>query len=174
MEPNKDILEHIRAKQKPAVDPAYFEQFQANIMEEIKKHPKPLSSRGKVIYLRPLFWLSAAAAAVVLVFGIRFFTQDPQTNFASVSQEEIETYLEEHEKESVWEVTEEPEEIPAIASLPSQEKQQQKEQDKSIELASMEGFVSSAQLMDEISTDEIYQYIESEEFDLEELDYSQF
>lgn len=170
MEPNKDILEHIRTKQKTAVDPAYFEQFQAKMMEEIKKQPK-----AKVIYLRPAFWLSAAAAAVVvLIVGIRFFTQDPQTNFASVSKEEIESYLDEHESESVWEAVDEPEETKPIASVPKNEPATNQTPDKNIEIASTEGFVSSQQLLDELSTEELYQYIESEEFDLEELEYTQF
>ncbi|MGV3631257.1 MAG: hypothetical protein ACO1O6_08625 [Bacteroidota bacterium] len=172
MEPNKDILKHIKAKQKPAVDPAYFEQFRASMMEEIKKQQKPGNSR--VVYLRPVFWVSAAAAVVALVFGIRLFIEDPKTNFASVSQEEIETYLEEHEKENVWEVVEDPEETTEPVSVPTAEKQRKEEAGKNIEIASTEGFVSSAQLLDELSTDEIYQYIESEDFDLEELDYSQF
>ncbi len=171
MKTEKDILEHIRAKQKPTVDPAYFEQFHANMLEKIKTQSKP-----KVVYLRPAFWLSTAAAVALLVFGINFFNREEQTNFASVSKEEIENYLDEHPEESVWEVVDEAEE-PTEKTIPlaqNQEPREEKTVDKTIEIASMEGFVGSAQLLDELSTDDLYQYIESEEFDLEELDYSQF
>lgn len=171
MEPNKDILEHIRAKRKPDVDPAYFESFQAKMMEEIKKQP-----RAKVIYMKPLFWISSAAAVAVIVFGISLFRNEPETNFASVSKEEIEHYLEENEAGSAWEVVEdEPEEKTKLVSQPKTEQKETVENsDKNIEIASMEGFVSSEQLLDELSAEDIYQYIESEEFDLEELDYTQF
>ncbi|MCE3295379.1 MAG: hypothetical protein K0R65_1093 [Crocinitomicaceae bacterium] len=170
MEPNKDILKHIKAKQKPAVDPAYFEQFQAKMMEEIKKQPK-----AKVIYMKPLFWLSGAAAVALIIFGISMFSNGPETNFASVSQEEIEHYLDETQDEKAWEVIEdEPEEKTELVSPGKNENPKVEAEDKNIEIASTEDFVSSAQLLEEITTDDIYQYIESEEFDLEELEYSQF
>lgn len=169
METKKDILEHIKSKPKSKPDDAYFEQFRAKMMDEIRQQPK-----GKVLYLRPLFWLSATAAAVILVFGVRFFLNDEQTtNFASVSKKEIEQYLRDNESGSVWEVGEEPEEEAAIPGK-QPESHPADEPDKHIEIASTEGFVSSRELLEQISTEELYEYIENEEFDLEELEYTQF
>lgn len=169
METNKDILKHIKAKPQEKVDDAYFEQFQARMMEQIKQEP-----RSKVFYLKPLFWLSTVAASLLIFFSVQYFKPVPTNSFSNLSDDEILSYIEENADEI---------EIENIPEVIENDKTQVKEKvvipsntvsDKNVELASLDNFVSSEEILNEISAEDIYQYMNNEEFDLEDLDLSQF
>lgn len=164
METNKDILKQIKTKTQPKMDEAYFDQFRANMMQEIKKYPKT-----RVFYLRPVFWLSAAAASVILIFGIRMFNTEKQVSFSNLSEHEILTYIDE--------TSDEIENLPEIKDLTTDPKTVKDNthktavaSDKNVQLASLPDFVSSDEILEELSEEDIYQYMNSEEFDIEELE----
>lgn len=169
METNKDILKHIKAKPQEKVEDVYFEQFHAKMMEEIKKQP-----RTKVFYLKPLFWLSTVAASFLIFFSIQFFKPGPANSFSNLSEDEILSYIEENgddiEIENIPEVKEN--KVTKVDKKDSIDKKKEtiKKIDKNVDLASLDNFVSSEEILNELSAEDIYLYMNSEEFDLEDLD----
>lgn len=169
METNKDILKHIKVKPQEKIEDAYFEQFRARMIEEIKT-----ASHTKIFYLKPLFWLSTVAASLLIFFSVQFFKPAPTNSFSNLSEEEILSYMEENDDDI---------EIENIPEVQETKVTQAKEKivtpsnvvsDKNVELASLDNFVSSEDILNEISAEDIYLYMNSEEFDLEDLDLSQF
>lgn len=172
METNKDILKHIKAKSQEKVDDAYFDQFRATMMEQIKQKP-----RTKVFYLKPLFWMSTVAASLLIFFSIQYFKPAPVNSFSNLSEEEILSYMEENEDDiEIENIPEVIDDKKTQVSTPKAKKVviPSNVVDKNVELASLDNFVSSEEILNEISAEDIYLYMNSEEFDLEDLDLSQF
>lgn len=71
MNNEKDIFDYIKAKKVDVPDTSYFETLADNIIA--KDHVKVIP-----IYKKPLFWMSSAAAAI-LIFFVAFNFTDPNS-----------------------------------------------------------------------------------------------
>lgn len=168
METKNNILENIKVKKEMPMDAAYFEQFSAQMMQEIKKHP-----RAKVFYLKPLFWAISSAAAAILILLTLNINNSNKPTLSRLSSEEIKNYIQENEDEIT---VEELPEIDVKSQSVIKDKpilKQENIPDKNVEIASLEGYKSSDEILNELSVDEIYSYVNSEDFDIEEIDITQ-
>lgn len=171
METNNNILKQIKIKSQPKVDQAYFDQLKDKMLREVAQQPK-----AKVFYLKPIFWLSTAAASLLILFGIQFFNteQEPQVSLSSLSKEELSAYVEEHideyEESTLGDFNQEKQ------RAVFKEKINPKEENpvSNVEVSTQKDFIGSKQLLQEISNEDLYLYLMSDEFDLDELDDLQF
>ena len=171
METNNNILKQIKVKSQPKVDQAYFDQLKDKMLKEVTQQPT-----AKVFYLKPIFWLSTAAASVLIVFGIQFFNteQEAQITLSSLSKEELYSYVEEHIDEYEESTLVDSDQEQKAATMEGSNEFEQEIITSDVEVSTQEGFVGSKQLLEEISNDDLYKYLMSDEFDLDELDDLQF
>lgn len=171
METNKNILEHIKVKTQTQMDASYFEQFNTEMLQKIK-----LQKKTKVFYLRPIFWTSSVAASLLVFFGLQFFQENSKPSISKVSDKEIETYLEENTKNSddLIEIEVSSDKIVKDSSQTKKVSPEILEKIDNTELASMEGFVSSQEILEQISAEDIYNFMNEEELDIEEIENSLF
>lgn len=164
METKKNILDFIKVNKEASVDQAYFEQFSAKMLQEIKKHP-----RKKVFYLKPIFWMISSAAAIIFFFFLIDFKNKEIPEISKLKNEEIKHYIQENQEDAhLDELAKLNIETPSKKEI-LQEKHATTD-DKNIEIASLENFVSSEEILNEISTDELYYFMNSDDFDLDELE----
>lgn len=176
METNKNILDHLKARKQTPVDASYFESFQQDILKQINVEStqpakKNQAEKGKVFYLRPIFWMSSAAAVIVFIIVSRIFISEKEIHFAHLSEDEIKSYLKENPIDDSH---------TALASLddikipdPGDTTKAKMgitstSEEKNKPATEVPGFKSSAQILEELSNEELYEFIESEEFELEE------
>lgn len=172
-----NILDHLKAKAKPELDPAYFEGLHASVMNQIGTN----SGRNKrSLVLRPTFWISGVAAASILIFGIRYFMNQDTLNFKDLQHHEILAYIDENiddfDEEMLAEslpVLEQHENLPDDSTL----FQQVVSADTTKAQVLPQEFIptkSSKELMEGITREDILNYLNSEEIDLEDLEESLF
>lgn len=153
METNKNIFDQFQLKEKPKVPEAYFENLANEVMGKAKK-----VSPIRVLYKRPVFWFSAAAAMLVLFVGIRFFTQPEDLTFEDLSDKEILAYVEENLDDIETELLIET----ATSELNYPEKESSENQQTKT--------VSTSTQSDSISKEDILHYLNSQEVDLEAIE----
>lgn len=93
METPNNSLDQLKKAPKPELRSDYFADLKAGLMEAAKKDPKV---RARKLYNRPLFWITSAAAAAILIIAIRLVINEPlpsKISFSSLSNDEILTYI---------------------------------------------------------------------------------
>lgn len=171
METNNDILKFVKVKREHVqhpIDEQYFSNFQQEMLAQVKAEKK-----GRIIRLKPLYWIASSAAAVaIIVLTFTWFTSNEHVSLAHLSEQEIEDYLNQnpmhqethHELASLDDLR-----IEAGDTTKVKPGQSSTQIDPKQKLASeTPGFVSSSSILEELSTEELLEYIESEEIELEE------
>jgi len=110
--------------------------------------------------MRPSFWLSAAAASVILFFGIRSFIQTPEIEIKDLSHGEILAYVEDNLDDIDAELLIESAELDGFYSKESPSKS----------VSPNKKVVSETNHPDSLSNEEILQYLNTQEIDLEEIE----
>ena len=93
MEKDKDILAQLKKQKQPEVPVNYFEELNTKLLSEIKKEPK-----AKVVPIKrtAIFWMSTAAAAIIVlisVYNMRPVPAKETINFSALTSTEIENYI---------------------------------------------------------------------------------
>ena len=172
METSNDIWKYLKVKKEKVhqpVDEHYFSNFQHEILKQINAEKK-----GKIIRFKPFYWIASAAAAVVfMVLTFSWFNTKDQVSLAHVSEDEIKEYLNQNPMHQ-----ETHHELASLDDLridnPGDTSKMKPGQatnnpDPSQKLASeLPGFKSSSSILEELSNEELQEYIESEEIELEE------
>jgi hypothetical protein len=166
MEENKNILDYLKPKAGKAEEEkflnSYFENFSDNLLEKIKQdelQKKASQNKSKIIYL-----LVDIAASVLLVFGIIRFSSSSSIENSPNLMSEIELEAEEFDLELLQEelinsdtskiikkVVKEEKVIEHQGTLPKVEK-------------------SFEELLNDLDDEELMQYLNSSEVELEDLD----
>ncbi|MES2588532.1 MAG: hypothetical protein V4622_06080 [Bacteroidota bacterium] len=174
MEAKKDIFDFIKAKNKPELGENYFENFSTEFLNKIKTEI-PQTKKTKII--RPTFWLLGLAASLLIYFGISNLLNQ-NDDFAKVSDSEILAYVEDNiddfDSESIYKHLEESNFLGDTTKL----RQAQFTQDSLQNVKKMEGnkpkiilpTQSSSELFESLSEEDLYNYLNSEETDLEEIE----
>lgn len=95
MDNEKNILDHLKSREINTPDTSYFKEI-AKVVADSQK-PKIVP-----IYRRPIFWISSAAAAVVISMTLLNIGNNPVVESDSllamndIPQDEILTYVDEH------------------------------------------------------------------------------
>jgi len=160
MEEQKDIFDHLKLGEIDTPDAAYFDQLAKNVIasQEVKVIP---------LYKKPIVWLSSAAAAIVILVVINYSSPVESTDallaLNDVPTEDVLAYVEKHiedfdvellaemvpsENIEAIQFSEPIENVPATTPTPEETKID----------------------FDNINTEEILDYINSEEIDIYDLD----
>jgi len=160
MEEQKDIFDHLKLGEIDTPDAAYFDQLAKNVIasQEVKVIP---------LYKKPIVWLSSAAAAIVILVVINYSSPVESTDallaLNDVPTEDVLAYVEKHIEDFDVELlaemvpsenieairfSEPIENVPTTTPTPEETKID----------------------FDNINTEEILDYINSEEIDIYDLD----
>lgn len=154
METNKNIFEQFQLKEKPQVPQGYFENLAAEMLSKVNEAPP---TKMRVIYKRPLVWLSTVAAVALLFLGVRYFSQTQEVQLDDISDSEILAYVEEHLDDIDTELL-----IEAAEAEPTSPEKESSASEKTE--------VSSTKHIDSLSKEEILHYLNSQEVDLEDIE----
>ena len=92
MEDNKDILKHIKPKNREEIDDSYFDNLTSSIIASSNiSHPKIV----KPIFKRKIFWISSVAALAIVLVSIKsiYINDSINSNFNSISKTELLSYV---------------------------------------------------------------------------------
>ena len=157
MEKEDNILEKMRLSDQASVPEGYFEQLSARVIDRVKDEPR--QKKLHVVYKRSLFWLSTAAACLLVFFGSRFFTNESSSlTFEDLSDSEILAYVEDNLEDIdvlllVADVKEENKELIQVESISTDTKE-----NKLVDAA------------DSISKDDVLDYLNDEDLYLEDIE----
>lgn len=160
MENKDELSKHLRKNTRPVLENDYFIGLFSKVMGQIKQEPK---TRIIPLYKKPLFWLSSAAASILLLFGMNYFLNGMnEITFESLSKAEVHAYVEKNiddfDEELVIEVLSQ---TNVVADTTKKvKKTSQAPQNKTIESISFES----------LSSEEILEYLNSQEMSIEELE----
>lgn len=93
MEKEKDILSHLKKRDRPEIPSDYFSELSSTLLTEIKKEPK---KKSIPLYKNPVIWISSIAASLILIISIYTINSIPlknEINFSSLTPSEIEAYV---------------------------------------------------------------------------------
>lgn len=163
MNNEKDIFNFIKAKKVDVPDTTYFESLADNIISKNSVKVIP-------IYKKPLFWMSSAAAAVIILFVAFNFTdtntiQDkPLLALNDIDNDLVYSYVHENINDFDTELLTEFISETAIDSDNSTETEPVSEtvEDNTVE--------SNTITLENISSEDILNYFESEEIDISDLE----
>lgn len=160
MEEQKDIFDFLKVNHVDAPDASYFNDLAQSVIDQ--------KSKGKIIpfYRKPVAWISVAAAAV-LVFLVFQFSETPTeyTNallaINELSTDEITAYVSENIDDFDIELFEECMALEQLEIVGDTVVNEQPKKDVKIDFES-------------ITKEEILEYLQLEEIDLEELEEESF
>ena len=161
MEEKKDIFDHLKPGKISTPDPSYFNQLANDIIasQEVKMIP---------LYKKPVVWLSAAAAAIAILFVFNFNSPEESTDVLlalnEIPAEELISYVDENIEEFETEMLVEI--IPA-ANIETVELTETHED------VPPETHEETELNFDNIDTEDILDYINSEEIEIYDLDESE-
>ena len=159
MENKKDILDHLKVNKIESPGPEYFSNLAKDVIISQKKETKIIP-----LYKKASFWISAAAASIIVVLVLNFKGNQSQENVLlalnDVSTESIHAYVEDNiedfEEELIAEFVSE-ESIASEEILP-------------IEMAEDVAVVVQEEIkLEEVQEEDILKYFEDEEIDLFDL-----
>lgn len=162
MESKNDIFEHLKTRNIPTPDQSYFEELARNVLASHQTKVIPL-------YRRPVLWIGSVAATLLVFILVNLNTPETETNvllaLEKMSTEDVYTYIEAHlddfETEMLCEI------IPASHIEQVQLTPTPKE-------VSTEAPVKETTLdFDEIDQQDILDYLNSEEIDIQDLQESE-
>lgn len=166
MKEEKDIFNFIEKRKADLPDAAYFDNLTRSVIESQR-------TKGMPLYKRPVFWISAAAAVVLTLIVVRFDSQEvPQTNALAelehISNNDVLAYVEENIED--FDIDLIAEFIPdatidkEIAEIESELIPEQ-----------IEDLVVDMEIsFDGITRDDILDYLEEEELDINDLEENSF
>ncbi|TNE54915.1 MAG: hypothetical protein EP338_05565 [Bacteroidetes bacterium] len=165
MKQEQNIFDQIRPKQKPQLPDNYLAGLEQKVLERLDADET--STGGRVV--RPLFWLSAIAASVMLVFMVRFFYEPvpgASNDFSELSESEILSYVDEQldevEEQFIVQLLAEKGVEPdlIVETTTNVEEESELQVDNSME----KGF-------EKLEQDEIYEYLHGEDLEQEDFEY---
>lgn len=166
MEENKNILDFLKPKAVKAEEEqflnSYFDNFSENLLEKIKNEEvkkKASQNKTKIIYL-----LVGIAASVVLVFGIIRFSSTSSIENSPNLISEIELEADEFDLELLQEELINSDTSKIISKINAEEKV--KENSENI----LKVEKSFEELLNDLDDEELMQYLNSNEVELEDLD----
>lgn len=165
MNKEKDIFEHLKASKVELPDQSYFDQLAQQVIADEKAPVKVVP-----MYRKPLLWLSAAAAVLLIGFfalntwSTSADSQDPLLALEEVPAEMLLAYVDEHiedfEAESIAEILPESAlEVTAVAEIELVEQDTPSNTTPDLEL-----------LDEELDEEDIINYLEEEGMDFFELE----
>jgi hypothetical protein len=161
MKNEKDIFDFIKAKKVDVPDQAYFAALANSITDSKKNNIVP-------IYKRPVFWLSSAAAAIVIVFVALNFGETnvmhekPLLAMNDLDTEIVYDYVNENINDFDAEMISEFIPTEVITSNTTEIFEVELEEVKTIETEELS--------FEDISTEDILNYFESEEISLSDFE----
>jgi Glu-tRNA(Gln) amidotransferase subunit E-like FAD-binding protein len=164
MEENKDIFEHIEKRKVELPDASYFENLAESVLDSQKVKVVPF-------HKRPIAWISAAAAAILVFVVFQFGSSNVEQNdvlaeLDSISNEEVFAYVEDNIDDFDIELLAEfvPEDRIDDSALEEEFNHMINTDENSMTQ------VDSEISFDNISKDDILDYLEEEELDIYELE----
>lgn len=155
--PDKNIIDYLKASKKPAVEENFFAQFETSMLQKIGKEARKTKIRKLV------FWSTGIAASIIVFISITLFTKNNEA-LQSVSNGEILAYVEDHledfDSESLLEDGFKVEEILTTKTSEKIENKTEIQEEKQIE---------KPLTFQDLNAEEIYNYLENEDIDLEDL-----
>ncbi len=161
MKENEDIFEHLKKRKIETPSKDYFDALAASVIEQESKETKVIPIGRKIFY-----WSTAAAAILVVGFFLFNIPRQTQTNILAqlddVSTEELILYVYENIDDFDTE---------QLGETLSDEEIDELDEELSIEMLDISYVESSESIsFDDIDEQEILDYLELEDIDLDELE----
>ncbi len=161
MKKNEDIFEHLKKRKIETPSKDYFEALAESVIKQESKAPKVIPIGRKVLY-----WSTAAAAILVIGFFLFNLPQQPATNILAqledVSTEELIAYVDENIEDF---------DTDQLGETLSDEEIDKLNEEINIEMSDI-SFVESSEPIsfEDIDEQDILDYLELEDIDLDELE----
>jgi hypothetical protein len=164
MNEEKDIFDFIEKRKVDMPDKAYFDKLAQGVIDSQKTKIIPL-------YKRPITWIGAAAAAIVLVLLVTKFNisgQDPNpapslsNQFNDISKEELLAYVDENIDEFDIELISE---FVPTDELNAKYEALENRMSEELEVHPLETIT-----LENITKEEILEYLNDEDFDFSDLE----
>jgi len=161
MKENEDIFDHLKKRKIETPSKDYFDALAASVIEQESKETKVIPIGRKIFY-----WSTAAAAILVVGFFLFNIPRQTQTNILAqlddVSTEELILYVYENIDDFDTE---------QLGETLSDEEIDELDEELSIEMLDISYVESSESIsFDDIDEQEILDYLELEDIDLDELE----
>ena len=161
MKENEDIFEHLKKRKIETPSKDYFDALAASVIEQESKETKVIPIGRKIFY-----WSTAAAAILVVGFFLFNIPRQTQTNILAqlddVSTEELILYVYENIDDFDTE---------QLGETLSDEEIDELDEELSIEMLDISYVETSESIsFDDIDEQEILDYLELEDIDLDELE----
>jgi len=175
MADKKDIFEFIKKRPSETPDSDYFDSLADSVLSKVSEEnasENKSSDSAKIIplYRRPAFWLSGAAAAILVVFLMLPDKKSPvidngEPSFEDLSKSEVLAYVDYNIEDFDVELLAE--------FIPANKLNTEAYIDKTIEETTLETETSNPDLeesLESISPQEILEYLETEGLDPDDLE----
>ena len=161
MKENEDIFEHLKKRKIETPSKDYFDALAASVIEQESKKTKLIPIGRKILY-----WSTAAAAILVIGFFLFNIPQQPETNILAqlddVSTEELIAYVDENIDDF---------DTDQLGETLSDEEIDKLDEELSLEMSDISYVESSESIsFDDIDEQDILDYLELEDIDLDELE----
>ena len=161
MKENEDIFEHLKKRKIETPSKDYFDALAASVIEQESKETKVIPIGRKIFY-----WSTAAAAILVVGFFLFNIPQQTETNILAqlddVSTEELISYVDENIDDFDTE---------QLGETLSDEEIDKLDEELSIEMSDISYVESSESIsFDDVDEQDILDYLELEDIDLDELE----
>lgn len=163
MNNEKDIFDYIKAKKVDVPDVSYFDSLADSIISKGQVKVIPL-------YKKPLFWMSSAAAAVILLFVAFNFSDDssiqdkPLLALNDMDNDLVYSYVHENINDFDTEL------LTEFISESAIEADNTTEIEPIIEIQESTTIESNSITLENISSEDILNYFESEAIDISDLE----
>lgn len=161
MKENEDIFEHLKKRKIETPSKDYFDALAASVIEQESKKTKVIPIGRKIFY-----WSTAAAAILVIGFFLFNNPQQTETNILAqlddVSTEELIAYVDENIDDF---------DTDQLGETLSDEEIDKLDEELSLEMSDISYVESSESIFfDDIDEQDILDYLELEDIDLDELE----
>tara|TARA_B110000285_G_C15019467_1_gene560790 strand:- start:696 stop:1208 length:513 start_codon:yes stop_codon:yes gene_type:complete len=160
MDQEKNIFDHIKAKDSFTPDASYFEQLADKVIEQKRPETKIIP-----LYKKPLIWIVATAASVAFILMMNTTSTSNDSvllAFNEISTDEIQVYIEQNIDEF---------ETSLLTEYISTEELQQNEPNitEEVKVTINQNEITPIDF-ETIEQDDILKYFEDEEIDIHDLD----
>ncbi len=161
MKENEDIFEHLKKRKIETPSKDYFDALAASVLEKESKETKVIPIGRKIFY-----WATAAAAILVIGFFLFNIPQQTETNILAqlddVSTEELIAYVDENIDDF---------DTDQLGETLSDEEIDKLDEELSLEMSDISYVESSESIsFEDIDEQDILDYLELEDIDLDELE----
>ena len=161
MKENEDIFEHLKKRKIETPSKDYFDALAASVIEQESKKTKVIPIGRKIFY-----WSTAAAAIVIIGFFLFNIPQQTETNILAqlddVSTEELIAYVDENIDDF---------DTDQLGETLSDEEIDKLDEELSLEMSDISYVESSESIsFEDIDEQDILDYLELEDIDLDELE----